>query len=208
MFKGVGYPEDIGRYFRLEEYEGTCWTAHGRYPTNTPGWWGGAHPFALLDTTVVHNGEISSYDANRRCMEMFGYDCTLLTDTEVIAYMLDYLTRRQGLTLKETASVIAAPFWTTIDHKPEAEKKRLTLLRNLYSSMLITGPFSILVGFENGMMALNDRLKLRSMVVGEKGDRVYVASEECAIRTLSPELDKFWSPKGGEAVIFTREEVL
>ena len=23
--------------------------AHGRYPTNTPGWWGGAHPFALLD---------------------------------------------------------------------------------------------------------------------------------------------------------------
>ncbi len=208
VFKGVGYPEDIGRYFRLEEYEGTCWTAHGRYPTNTPGWWGGAHPFALLDTTVVHNGEISSYDANRRCMEMFGYDCTLLTDTEVIAYMLDYLTRRQGLTLKETASVIAAPFWTTIDHKPEAEKKRLTLLRNLYSSMLITGPFSILVGFENGMMALNDRLKLRSMVVGEKGDRVYVASEECAIRTLSPELDKFWSPKGGEAVIFTREEVL
>ena len=28
-------------------------------------------------------------------------------------------------------------------------------------------------------MALNDRLKLRSMVVAEKGDRVYVASEEC-----------------------------
>ena len=42
-------------------------------PTNTPGWWGGAHPFALLDYSVVHNGEISSYDANRRCMEMFGY---------------------------------------------------------------------------------------------------------------------------------------
>ncbi len=27
------------------------------------------------------------------------------------------------------------------------------------------------------MMALNDRLKLRSMVVGEKDDMVYVASE-------------------------------
>ena len=75
-----------------------CWTAHGRYPTNTPGWWGGAHPFTLLDISVVHNGEISSYDANRRCMEMYGYDCKLLTDTEVIAYMLDYLVRRQGLT--------------------------------------------------------------------------------------------------------------
>ena len=42
VFKGVGYPEDMGRFFRLEEYAATCWTAHGRYPTNTPGWWGGA----------------------------------------------------------------------------------------------------------------------------------------------------------------------
>ena len=69
-FKAVGYPEDVGRFYRLEEYGAYSWTAHGRYPTNTPGWWGGAHPFALLDYSVVHNGEISSYDANRRYMEM------------------------------------------------------------------------------------------------------------------------------------------
>ena len=37
IFKGVGYPEDIGRVYRLEEYEGYAWTCHGRYPTNTPG---------------------------------------------------------------------------------------------------------------------------------------------------------------------------
>ena len=39
-------------------------------------------------------------------------------------------------------------------------------------------------------MALNDRLKLRSMVVGEKDDMVYIASEECAIRVVEPELDR------------------
>ena len=55
-FKAVGYPEDVGRFYRLDSYAGYCWTAHGRYPTNTPGWWGGAHPFALLDYSVVHNG--------------------------------------------------------------------------------------------------------------------------------------------------------
>ena len=65
----------------------------------------------------------------------------------------------------------------------------MTYLRNMFSSLLITGPFSILIGFDGGMMALNDRLKLRSMVVGEKGDRVYMASEECAIRIVEPELD-------------------
>ena len=36
-FKAVGFPEDVGEFYRLEEYEGYCWTAHGRYPTNTPG---------------------------------------------------------------------------------------------------------------------------------------------------------------------------
>lgn len=203
VFKAEGYPEDVGNFYRLEEYEGYCWTAHGRYPTNTPGWWGGAHPFALLDYSVVHNGEISSYDANRRYMEMFGYKCTLLTDTEVITYIIDYLVRRQGLTLQEMASVIAAPFWTTIERKDIEEREKLTYLRNTFSSLLITGPFSILLGFDGGLMALNDRLKLRSLVVAEKNDMVYMASEECAIRILEQNPTKIWSPKGGEPVIVT-----
>jgi len=205
VFKAVGFPEDVGRFYRLDEYEGYCFTAHGRYPTNTPGWWGGAHPFALLDYSVVHNGEISSYDANRRAIEMYGYKCTLKTDTEVIAYIIDYLHRRVGLTLKEICSVIAAPFWSTIERKPPEEREVLEYLRNAFSSYLITGPFSIIVGFEGGMMALNDRLKLRSMVVGEKDDMVYVASEEAAIRKIQNDLDRIWSPRGGEGVIVTLE---
>lgn len=206
VFKAVGYPEDVGAFYRLEEYEGYSWTAHGRYPTNTPGWWGGAHPFALRDLSIVHNGEISSYDANRRFIEMYGYQCTLLTDTEVITYIIDYLLRRQKLTLEEAASVIAAPFWSTIAQKEPAEREKLTYLRNVFSSLLVTGPFSILLGFNGGIMALNDRLKLRSMVVGEKGDMVYIASEESAIRVVEPELSAIWSPKGGEPVIVTLNE--
>lgn len=128
------------------------------------------------------------------------------TDTEVITYIIDYLNRKKGLTLQEVADVIAAPFWSEIDKMPEADKKKYTYFRNAFSSLLITGPFSILLGFTGGMMALNDRLKLRSMVVGEKADRVYVASEECAIRVIEPELDKIWSPKGGEPVIVTLNE--
>ena len=201
VFKGVGYPEDIGAFYRLDEYEGYSWTAHGRYPTNTPGWWGGAHPFAMLDYSIVHNGEISSYDANRRFIEMFGYKCTLLTDTEVITYIVDFLLRHQGLTLEEVANVIAAPFWSTIESRPQEERQRLTYLRNVFSSLLITGPFSILLGFTGGLMALNDRLKLRSMVVGEKGSTVYIASEECAIRCMEPNVDRIWAPRGGEPVI-------
>jgi glutamate synthase domain-containing protein 1 len=54
-----------------------------------PGWWGGAHPFNIFDWTVVHNGELSSYGINRRYLEMYGYKCTLQTDTEVLAYAFD-----------------------------------------------------------------------------------------------------------------------
>ena len=206
VFKGVGYPEDMGRFFRLEEYAATCWTAHGRYPTNTPGWWGGAHPFALLDYTIVHNGEISSYDANRRFIEMFGYKCTLQTDTEVITYIADYLLRRQGMSLEEAANVIAAPFWSTIRGKAASEAERLTYLRTVFSSLLITGPFSIVLGFNGGLMALNDRLKLRSMVTAEKDDLVFIASEEAAIRAMEPDARNVWAPMGGEPVIVRVKE--
>lgn len=206
-FKAVGFPEDVGVFYKLEEYEGYSWTAHGRYPTNTPGWWGGAHPFTLLDWSIVHNGEISSYDANRRFIEMFGYKCTLQTDTEVITYIMDYLIRVQGLTLEEAADVVAAPFWSTIDAVKDPEvKAKLRYLRTVYPSLLVTGPFSIVLGYDGGLMALNDRLKLRSMVVGEKDDKVYIASEEAAIRVMEPNAENIWAPSGGEPVIVNVKE--
>jgi glutamate synthase domain-containing protein 1 len=132
---------------------------------------------------------------------MYGYKCTLQTDTEVITYIIDYLHRKKGLSFNEIASVIAAPFWQIVDGMPREEKETYEFLRIMFSAQLITGPFSILVGFEGGLMALNDRLKLRSMVVGEKDTKVYFASEEAAIRIIEPDLDTVWSPKGGEPVI-------
>lgn len=139
-------------------------------------------------------------------MEMFGYKCTLQTDTEVITYIADYLLRRQKLTLEEMAAVIAAPFWSTIARRSPQEQENLSYLRKVFSSLLITGPFSIVLGFEGGLMALNDRLKLRSMVVGEKGDKVYIASEEAAIRAMEPDAENIYAPAGGEPVIVRVKE--
>lgn len=123
------------------------------------------------------------------------------TDTEVITYIMDYLIRRQKLTLEEAAYVVAAPFWSTIDKTDEKTREKLSYLRTVFSNLLITGPFSIILGFEGGLMALNDRLKLRSMVVGEKNDFVYISSEEAAIRVMEPDVDKIYAPAGGEPVI-------
>ena len=83
------------------------------------------------------------------------------------------------------------------------KRDKLRYLRTVFPSLLVTGPFSIILGFDGGLMALNDRLKLRSMVVGEHGSRVYIASEEAAIRAMDPEAGNIRYPKGGEPVIVT-----
>lgn len=206
-FKGVGYPEDIGEFFRLEEYNAYIWTSHGRFPTNTPGWWGGAHPFTLLDCSVVHNGEISSYDANRRFLEMYGYKCTLQTDTEVMTYIFDFLMRKQGLSLDVIVTAMASPLWREIDRMESPRKDMVKAIRTVYGSLLVNGPFSILVGTSQGMIALNDRIKLRPSIAATKGDFLYVASEEAAIREVCSKPDQIWAPRGGEPVIGLLEDV-
>lgn len=207
VFKGVGFPEDIGRYFRLEEYEGYLWTAHGRFPTNTPGWWGGAHPFGILDWTVVHNGEVSSYGINKRYLEMFGYHLTLQTDTEVVAYLFDLLHRRQKVPLELVARVLAAPFWKDIDRMPEEQRAMYKAIRMVYGPAMLNGPFSIIVAFSGGMLGLNDRIKLRPLTCGKKGDFVLMGSEESAIRGIvGAELDEVWDVRAGEMSLVRLEE--
>ncbi|MFC1874841.1 glutamine amidotransferase family protein [Chloroflexota bacterium] len=201
VFKGVGYPEEIAEFFYLEQYKGYIWTAHGRFPTNTQGWWGGAHPFSILDWTVVHNGEISSYGINRRYLEQFGYHCALQTDTEVVTYAVDLLLRKHKLPIEIVARVMAPPFWDDIERMPPKEKKLAQALRQTYGSLLMNGPFAVIIAHHGEMIGLTDRIRLRPLVVGEKGDMVYLSSEESAIRLISPELDRAWIPTGGEAVI-------
>ncbi|WP_227765727.1 class II glutamine amidotransferase [Zhaonella formicivorans] len=200
-FKAVGYPEEVGEFYRLDEYKGYVWTAHGRFPTNTPGWWGGAHPFTLLDWSIVHNGEISSYGANKRYLEMFGYKCMLQTDTEAITYIFDLLLRRHGLPLDVAITAVAAPLWSQISRMEPEKQELVKAIRTVYSPLLINGPFSIILGSSQGFVALNDRLKLRSLVAATKGDFLYVASEESAIREVCPKPEKVWAPRGGEPVI-------
>ncbi|MBI4744197.1 MAG: glutamine amidotransferase family protein [Actinobacteria bacterium] len=200
VFKGVGFPEDIGEFFKLEDYKGYTWLAHGRFPTNTQGWWGGAHPFNLLNWSVVHNGELSSYGINKRYLEMYGYICTLMTDTEVVAYTMDLLMRRHKLPLDLVAAVIAAPLWSKIDRMNEEEKELYTRLRQTYSSILLNGPFSFIIANNNEMIGITDRIRLRPLVAATKDEWYYISTEESAVRLISPELDRVWQPCGGEPV--------
>jgi glutamate synthase domain-containing protein 1 len=202
VFKGVGYPEDIGRFYRLEEYKAYLWTAHGRFPTNTVAWWGGAHPFGLLDWSVIHNGEISSYGINKKFLLNYGYVCTFFTDTEVMTYLFDLLVRKHKLSFEVVADILAAPFWDEIERESQSSKREiLQTLRITYGSALVNGPFSVIAANGRTMVGLNDRIKLRPLVAATFENKLYIASEESAIREICPTPDKVWMPKAGEPVI-------
>ena len=203
-FKGVGEPADIADFFNIEDYKAYIWMGHTRFPTNTPGWWGGAHPFTILDWAIVHNGEITSYGTNRAFLEMYGYKCTLLTDTEVVAYSLDYLLRQQKMPLRAAFYALASPFWKDIDMESAEDREfaeALKAIRIQYGPLLLNGPFAILFGWRNGLVGFNDRIKLRPLFAGEKDETLYMASEEATIREICAKPDRLWMPRAGEPVI-------
>jgi len=201
VFKGVGYPEQIAHFYRLEEYQGYIWTAHSRFPTNSQAWWGGAHPFCLINWSVVHNGEISSYGANRAFLETLGYRCTLFTDTEVMAYAADLLMRRQGFSPDAFAKVVAPPFWDEIDSMDAEQRALHAALRIAYGGLLMNGPFAVVIANQDQMIALTDRIRLRPLTVATRDNMFYVSSEEASIRLVVPEADAIWTPRGGVPVV-------
>ena len=206
VFKGNGWSSDVARFYRIDEMRSCFFMAHSRFPTNTPGWWGGAHPFNLFGTSIVHNGEITSYGTNKRYVEMFGYRCTLMTDSEVVTYLMDLLTRKHALPI-QVACMAAAPAYHSVIDSMEGEPRRLwELIRKIYRPAMINGPFSICVGFNDPtpvLVGLTDRKKLRPLIAAASrgGKTVYLSSEECAIRILGDHVDDVWAPLSGTPVI-------
>ena len=207
VFKGVGYPEDIGEFFLIDKMVGSIWLVHSRFPTNSQSWWGGAHPFSLLEWSVVHNGEITSYGVNKNYLEMYGYKCRLQTDTEVISYLFDFLIREKGLSLSDTCTVLSPPLWNEIEEiKDEKKRNKIKRLRQMYPQALLNGPFAILVSNGKNLIAMNDNLKLRPLVGAKEGDNYFFSSEECSFEILCPNRERTWSLSRGIPEVVSMKE--
>ena len=205
VFKGNGYSYEISKFYDLGRYSGKMWLSHSRFPTNSPAWWGGAHPLSILDWSVCHNGEITSYGVNRKFVEMAGYRCSVLTDTEVVAYMWDLLVRKHQLPIPAAAFAMAPWYHLDIPRLDPESSRLATWLRLTYKEALLNGPFSIIVGRsepEVTLIALADRKKLRPLLCGRSldGKTAYVASEECAVRVVEPNAET-WTPNAGSPMI-------
>ncbi len=137
---------------------------------------------------------------------MFGYVCTLQTDTEVVAYLLDLLVRRHGLSFEQATTVLAPPLWTDIDAMPAARREEYKKMRMIYAAASLNGPFAFLLAHSGGLIGLNDRVKLRPLVVGRKDKTWYMSSEESAIRVVEPQLDEIFAPPAGKPFVVPLEK--
>lgn len=205
VFKGNGYSYEIADYFDLGRYDAVMWLSHSRFPTNTPGWWAGAHPISLLDWSVCHNGEITSYGVNRKFVEMNGYKCSLLTDTEVVTYLWDLMVRRHNLPIPAAGFALAPWYYNDIKRLDQKSQVLANQLRVTYKEAFLNGPFSILVGRSQPkftMIAMADRKKLRPLLIGQSDDKkiVYAASEECAVRVVQDAAET-WETNPGSPMI-------
>ncbi|MEM1953557.1 MAG: hypothetical protein QXG52_01230 [Candidatus Caldarchaeum sp.] len=200
VFKGVGYPVDVcNRYGLVErQIEADLWIAHTRQPTNSPGFypiW--SHPFSSHEWAIAHNGDISSFGANMEFIKNRGFRSFVGTDSELIVYILDYLTNIKHIPLEKAAKAIVNPFEDEIINGEAG----ISLHDYVWGrGAWLDGPFSVVAGYCDGddvyMLAMADRSKFRPLVVGEDSRRIYVASEEAEIRALSEEA-RTWTVKPG-----------
>ena len=64
------------------------------------------------------------------------------------------------------------------------------------------------MGSSEGLLAINDRLKLRALMAAEKGSMVYMASEQAAIELVCPDAENMRAIGGGEPFVVQLDSVV
>jgi len=218
ILKGVGYAEEIARYYCLEEIKAHLWIGHQRYPTRGRVWHpGGAHPFVGLHEALVHNGDFANYHSVCEYLRQWGIVPQFITDTEVSVLLFDLYSRVLGYPLEFVIEALAPT--------PEGDFERLTkqrqrIFRAIQSAHMHGSPdgpwFFIVARAESGtgapqLIGITDVSMLRPQVFSlREGDKSYGATasekqaldaffEEIATKdpSVPPMADKYWAARGG-----------
>jgi len=218
ILKGVGYAEEIARYYRLEEIQAHLWIGHQRYPTRGRVWHpGGAHPFVGLHEALVHNGDFANYHAVCEYLRQWGIVPQFITDTEVSALLFDLYSRVLEYPLEFVIEALAP---TPEGDFERLAKRRQRIFRAIQSAHLHGSPdgpwFFIVARAEPGtgapqLIGITDVSMLRPQVFCiQEGEKSYgaIASEKQALdaffeeiasrdNTVPPLADRYWAARGG-----------
>ena len=220
ILKIVGYAEEAALYYDLLDFKAHIWIAHQRYPTRGRVWHpGGAHPFAALNTALVHNGDFANYFSVSEYLSQRHFYPQFLTDTEVAVLTFDLWHRLYGFPLEYVIESMAP---TTERDFDLLDPERQRIYRHLQTTNIHgspDGPWFFIIArtdpdrqrFE--LIGITDTSMLRPQVFALQEGEVQiglVCSEKQAIdATLEslaaedsrfcPVADLYWNARGGSA---------
>ncbi|MFH1130311.1 MAG: glutamate synthase [Pseudomonadota bacterium] len=233
ILKGVGFAEQIARYYCLEDVSAHVWIGHQRYPTRGRVWHpGGAHPFAGLHEALVHNGDFANYHAITEYLRQRGIVPLFVTDTEVSVLLFDFYSRVLGYPLEFVIEALAP---TPEGDFERLSKQRQKIYRAIQTSHLHGSPdgpwFFIVARTEPNtgapqLIGITDVSMLRPQVFAlQAGIKSFgaIASEKQALDAFFEEIaaedpdasaqaDRYWNARGGSctdggAFSFTLQDV-
>lgn len=219
ILKGVGYAEEIARYYCLEDTFAHLWIGHQRYPTRGRVWHpGGAHPFVGVNEALVHNGDFANYHAVCEYLRQWGLVPQFTTDTEVAVLLFDLYSRVLGYPLEYVIEALAP---TPQGDFERLSKRRQRIFRAIQTAHIHgspDGPWFFIVARaepETGspqLIGITDVSMLRPQVFclyeGENKSFGAIASEKQALdaffedistteNSVPPRADRYWTARGG-----------
>ena len=218
ILKGVGYAEDIARYYCLEDVKANVWIGHQRYPTRGRVWHpGGAHPFAGLHEALVHNGDFANYHAVTEYLKQRGIVPLFVTDTEVSVLLFDLYSRVLGYPLEHVIEALGPTPEGDFERLSKRRQRIYRALQNAHMHGSPDGPWFFIIARadpESGapqLIGITDVSMLRPQVFSlQSGKESFgaIASEKQAIDAFFEELsalrpdvpacaDHYWNARGG-----------
>lgn len=218
ILKGVGYAEDISRYYLLEETQAHLWIGHQRYPTRGRVWHpGGAHPFVGLHEALVHNGDFANYHAVCEYLRQWGVVSQFITDTEVSVLLFDLYARVLGYPLEFVIEALGPTPEGDFERLPKRRQRIYRAIQSAHLHGSPDGPWFFIVARsepETGapqLIGITDVSMLRPQVFCiQEGEKSYgaIASEKQALDaffeeiasqdpTVPPMADRYWAARGG-----------
>ncbi len=220
ILKIVGYAEEVAYYYQLLDFKAHIWIAHQRYPTRGRVWHpGGAHPFAALNTALVHNGDFANYFSVSEYLSQRHFYPQFLTDTEVAVLTFDLWHRLYGYPMEYVIESMAPTTERDFDLlSPERQHVyRQLQAANIHGSP--DGPWFFIIARSDperrsfDLIGITDTSMLRPQVFALHDGEVQiglVCSEKQAIDAtlaslaaedprICPVADLYWNARGGSA---------
>jgi glutamate synthase domain-containing protein 1/glutamate synthase domain-containing protein 3 len=220
ILKIVGYAEEVAYYYQLMDFKAYVWIAHQRYPTRGRVWHpGGAHPFAALNTALVHNGDFANYFSVSEYLSQRHFYPQFLTDTEVAVLTFDLWHRLYGYSLEYVIESMAPTTERDFDLLPPERQRLYRQLQaaNIHGSP--DGPWFFIIARNDpernryDLIGITDTSMLRPQVFALHDGEVQVGlvcSEKQAIDAalaslaaedprVCPMADLYWNARGGSA---------